>query len=80
MYQNNHKENQGYVYHRISLPKPGHSQLQSTSTRCISVSKNDNKPSVLNSSLPNKNITQPKQLSVLCFLISTILGRAITMT
>lgn len=39
MHQNYHKENQGNAYHRISLPKPGHSQLQSTSTRCISVNK-----------------------------------------
>lgn len=79
MHQNYQREYQGNAHHRISLPKTGIYQLQSTSTRCISVNKHDNKPTLLNTSLPNKTTTQPKQLSVNLFIVSTSLGKATTM-
>lgn len=80
MHLNYHRENEGILNHRGSLPKTGYSQLQSTSNRCISVNKHEIKPSFLNSSLANKTAVQPKQLSVDFALFSTISAKAITMT
>lgn len=78
MFASKPRDSPSSFYHNISLPKQS-TQVKSTSTRCISVSKNEvRKYQQTNLNSKVVAVAPPKQLTVRVSLHSTTWARATT--